>query len=80
MAAIMTAEEPFHRVRSEPAFSRVAVSGRSGSIDTGVGSSRLSSSGASSAGSNSPPGGSVSSLAPIKTLSEKIQVSRTAAG
>jgi methylenetetrahydrofolate reductase (NADPH) len=31
------------------------------------------SSGASSAGSNSPPGGSVSSLAPIKTLFEKIQ-------
>ena len=78
MAVIMTVEEPFHRVRSEPAFCRSTVSGpgRRSSIDTGVGSSRLSSSGASSAGSNSPPGGSVSSLTPVKVLSEKIQVSR----
>jgi hypothetical protein len=42
MAAIMTVEEPFHRVRSEPAFSRTAVHGRRASVDTGFGSSRLS--------------------------------------
>ena len=76
MAAILNGEEPFHRVRSEPAFSRSTVNARRGSVDTGVGSSRHSSSGASSAGSGSPPGGSVSSLVPVKTLSEKIQVSQ----
>jgi methylenetetrahydrofolate reductase (NADPH) len=67
----MSTEERFPRVRSEPQFSRAAVSGgRRGSVDTGVGS--RASSGASSASSGSPPGGSVSSLAPLKTLSEKI--------
>ena len=66
----MATEAPFHRVRSEPQFSRSA---RRGSVDTGVGS-RVSS-GASSAFSGSPPSGSVCSLAtPSRTLTEKIQV------
>lgn len=66
--------EPFHRVRSEPAFNRTLVGSRRDSIDTGVGS-RVSSSGASSAGSSSPVNGSALSLAPPKTLPEKIAVS-----
>ena len=60
--------EPFHRVRSEPAFNRSLVSTRRGSADTGV-ESRVSSS-----GSGSPVSGSVFSLVPPKTLAEKIVV------
>lgn len=69
----MSVGEPFHRVRSEPAFNRTLVGARRSSTDTGLGS-RPSSSGASSAGSTSPVNGSALSLAPLKSLPEKIAV------
>ena len=68
----MSVGEPFHRVRSEPAFNRTVVGARRGSADTGVGSR----SGASSVGSTSPVNGSALSFVPPKTLSEKIAVGR----
>ena len=67
----MDTQEPFHRVRSEPAFRSLI---RRESEDTGLGS-RVSS--GASTRSSSPTGSisaSVTSLAPPSTLAEKIKV------
>lgn len=59
-------DPPFHRVRSEPAFHRSQITTRGGSTGNSSGIST---------GSGSPTSNSVFSLAPPKTLSEKIAVS-----